>query len=94
MEKKQQTNKRKLNVSFFGLGESYVKMKGCFSDSTCSNTECVDTSKPKKMNFCCCTGNMCNSQFKHMPTTTMPPKIDDTIVNGMLIFRKKMCKIA
>lgn len=27
------------------------------------------------MNFCCCIGHMCNSNFKYIPTTTKAPKI-------------------
>lgn len=51
-------------------------MKGCFTDTSCNNTECVDNSNAKKVNFCCCTGNMCNSQFKLLPTTTKAPEIE------------------
>lgn len=58
-------------------GETHVKMKGCFLDNACTNTECIDTSKTKKMNFCCCTGHMCNSKYKLIPTTTKPPKLEE-----------------
>lgn len=58
-------------------GETHVKMKGCFLDNACTNTECIDTSKTKKMNFCCCTGHMCNSKYKLIPTTTKPPKREE-----------------
>lgn len=51
-------------------------MKGCFTDTSCNNTECVDNSIPKKVNFCCCSGHMCNSQFKLLPTTTKAPEIE------------------
>lgn len=51
-------------------------MKGCFTDTGCNNTECVDNSNPKKVNFCCCTGHMCNSQFKLVATTTKAPEIE------------------
>lgn len=56
-------------------GATHVKMKGCFTDNACNNTECVDTSE-RKMNFCCCTGRMCNEQYKWIPTTTVAPKIE------------------
>ncbi|XP_031618314.1 activin receptor type-2B-like isoform X2 [Contarinia nasturtii] len=59
-------------------GETYVKMKGCFTDSACNNTECI-ANEPKKMNFCCCTGHMCNSKYKLVPTTTKPPKVEENI---------------
>ncbi|XP_055315210.1 activin receptor type-2B isoform X2 [Sitodiplosis mosellana] len=54
-------------------------MKGCFTDSACNNSECIDTSMPKRMNFCCCTGHMCNSKYKLMPTTTKAPKVEENI---------------
>lgn len=65
--------RKKQNISI--LGESKVHLKGCFTDASCSNTECVETSAGKKLNFCCCTGHMCNSNFKYMPTTTKAPRI-------------------
>lgn len=61
------------------VGETHVKMKGCFTDNnSCNNSECVDTSMPKKMNFCCCTGHMCNSKYTLIPTTTKAPEVDGT----------------
>lgn len=65
-----------LNMFSMDVGESHVKMKGCFTDNACNNTECIDTST-KKMNFCCCTGHMCNSKYKWIPTTTKPPKREE-----------------
>lgn len=52
-------------------------MKGCFTDTSCNNTKCVDNSIPKVTNFCCCTGHMCNSQFKLLSTTTKAPEIEE-----------------
>lgn len=53
-------------------GEYKVSMKGCFigGGRTCNMEECVDTSQAKKTNFCCCTGNRCNSEYRLVPTTT------------------------
>lgn len=64
-------------ISFGFQGETNVKMKGCFLDNSCTNTECIDTSQTKKMNFCCCTGHMCNSKYKLIPTTTKPPTLEE-----------------
>lgn len=52
------------------LGEYKVTMKGCFTDTSCNNTECIDISGPKKTNFCCCIGNRCNSEFRLVTTTS------------------------
>lgn len=57
------------------LGESHVQMKGCFTDAACNRSQCIDNrSGQKKMNFCCCTGHMCNSKYQYIPTTTPAPK--------------------
>lgn len=58
-------------------GDSKVHMKGCFTDNSCTNTECIETSPNKKMNFCCCTGHMCNSKYKLIPTTTKAPRVEE-----------------
>lgn len=72
------------------LGETHVKMKGCFLDNACTNTECIDTSKKKKMNFCCCTGHMCNSEYKLIPTTTKPPKLPEESTYRMSEINRSM----
>lgn len=58
-------------------GEAHVQMKGCFTGNSCSNTECIDNGSKRKMNFCCCTGHMCNTNYKSEPTTAAPPKVKE-----------------
>ena len=58
-------------------GFAQVKMKGCFTHNLdCNRTECVDNSVNKRLNFCCCHGNMCNSEYKWIPTTTKATDIE------------------
>lgn len=47
-------------------------MKGCFTDShECNQTQCISTAEPRNnMNFCCCKGSLCNSDYKWIPTST------------------------
>lgn len=55
-----------------------MSMKGCFTDPGCNNTECIGTSSPKRVNFCCCTGNRCNQRFHLVPaTTTKTPEMGE-----------------
>lgn len=54
-------------------GATNVSMKGCFTNNiVCNQTECIDNSQASKKNynFCCCRGNMCNTEHKWVPTTT------------------------
>lgn len=47
-------------------------MKGCINhgmDPKCMNLECIDRSKAKKVNYCCCSGHMCNAKHELIPTT-------------------------
>lgn len=57
-------------------GETTVQMKGCFTGNTCEKTECVDTLATRKLNFCCCTGHMCNTNYKLEPKT-VAPKVEE-----------------
>lgn len=52
--------------------EVKITMKGCFTDShECNQTQCVSTAEPRNnMNFCCCKGSLCNSDYKWIPTST------------------------
>lgn len=71
--------KKKLIGYLLILGEIALKMKGCFTHNTeCMNTECVDHAQiqEKKINFCCCKGNLCNADFKWVPTTTVATEVE------------------
>lgn len=63
----------------FVLGHVKVSMKGCFTNNAvCNQTECVDSSFEAKRNynFCCCKGDMCNTEHKWVPTTTKATEIE------------------
>lgn len=50
-------------------------MKGCFTyNHACKDDECVDTSYElnKGLNFCCCSGNMCNQDHKWVKPAVKP----------------------
>ena len=61
-------------------GEVKVSMKGCFTyNHACKNDECVDTSYElnKGLNFCCCSGNMCNQAHKWIKPDVKPTEVPD-----------------
>lgn len=60
-------------------GDIRVTMKGCFTNNNvCDQTECVDSSSTttKRHKFCCCTGNMCNTEHRWIPNTTEATEIE------------------
>lgn len=65
------------------IGEPVIKLKGCWSGHSakqCSNTpECIEHRKKatKDLFFCCCRGDLCNTQFKHVFS-------DDSYASGSL----------
>lgn len=72
-------------------------MKGCFTDPSCDKTECIDEKAPnqKKMNFCCCTGHMCNANYRHLPTTTKAPRVQENrkyLPNAMPMFSNELIR--
>lgn len=77
-----------------------LSMKGCFRHSaSCSNTECVDSSEVERVekqgvNFCCCTGNLCNSKYSWEPrnlTTTNRPSCTKTRNKCHFDFNMRHC---
>ncbi|CAH1971214.1 unnamed protein product [Acanthoscelides obtectus] len=58
-------------------GTITVSLKGCFLNAAdCVNqTKCVEKSQNPKNNllYCCCEGNMCNTNFSWEPAPTEPP---------------------
>lgn len=52
--------------------ERKVTMKGCFTNEQCHRTSCIDTKPLNQYHFCCCLGNMCNTEFDWSPTTAKP----------------------
>lgn len=70
-------------------GKHNINMKGCFNDQHgCNQTECVDKSydKNKGLNFCCCKGNMCNSDQRWEPTATKPTQTEGKYFKCVIIF--------
>ncbi|XP_071444797.1 activin receptor type-2A isoform X1 [Hetaerina americana] len=65
-------------------GKPYIKLKGCFLDniSCYDQQQCIEKREEpmKQLMFCCCEGDMCNSNFTwepsptHSPTTQTPKK--------------------
>lgn len=53
-------------------------MKGCFTENqACNQSDCVDTNYATRnhINFCCCSGSLCNRDHKWMPVTTPMPEV-------------------
>ncbi|KAJ8984861.1 hypothetical protein NQ317_002700, partial [Molorchus minor] len=63
--------------SLHGDGTVSVSLKGCFLNAAdCINqTKCIEKGHSPKNNllFCCCEGNMCNSNFSWEPAPTEAP---------------------
>lgn len=64
-------------------GTISVKLKGCFLHDECNNTKCIDTNNKRNNEYlyCCCKGNMCNTNFswepKPIPTEKEPPVVKE-----------------
>ncbi|XP_065333154.1 activin receptor type-2A-like isoform X2 [Cloeon dipterum] len=59
-------------------GVTSVEMKGCFlHNMDCAKqVKCVTSEKVKDgLFFCCCTGDLCNSNFEYVPPVTEKPTI-------------------
>lgn len=68
-------------------GTISVKLKGCFLHDECNNTKCIDTNNKRNNEYlyCCCKGNMCNTNFswepKPIPTEKEPPVVKGIIIS-------------
>ena len=76
---------------------------GCFNDPEFSgdcykNEECSEHKPNPKAHFCCCSGDMCNAQFRWAPhpeePTTPRPKVPDPVSQPSSAMVAAYCLVA